>query len=60
MTKFICKNTELNLCDSCDFCIAYCNQDVKFGNGIGNDNVIECNGYQPIGELPKDIEEIND
>lgn len=60
MKKYICKNNAENLCDTCEFCIADCMQPVEFGNGIGNDNVVECAGYEPTGEIPEYIEVIND
>lgn len=55
MKTFICKDKTENLCETCGFCIPVCDQDVEFGNGIGNDNVIECSGYSPIGEMPDGI-----
>jgi len=45
------KNSKENLCDTCWFCIADCKQtQVKFGDGLGNDNIIECSGYIPAVE----------
>lgn len=39
-------SSKINLCDSCSFHFTTClNTDIKFGNGIGNDNVIKCDGY---------------
>lgn len=36
-----------NLCDTCQKCIADCNADnIEFGDGVGNDNVIECDEYE--------------
>jgi ferredoxin len=35
-----------NLCDSCEYCVSYCEPEhVLFGQGHGNDNVIECDQY---------------
>jgi len=35
-----------NLCDTCTQLIPECNgTKIKFGDDIGNDNVIECDGY---------------
>lgn len=41
------KESTYNMCDSCELCIAYCDQEVIFGNGVGEDNVIDCSGYSP-------------
>lgn len=60
MAKYVCKNQSDNLCDTCEFSIADCMQLVEFGNGIGNDNVVECDGYYTTGEIPEYVEEIND
>lgn len=60
MKTYICKNKADNLCDTCKFCIADCSQDVEFGDGIGNDNVVECAGYYPGGEIPENVEVINE
>ena len=40
-----------NLCDTCTYSFANCNngeegKDFYFGNGIGNDNVYQCNEYK--------------
>jgi len=35
-----------NLCDSCSKCIATCSERPLFGNGIGDDNVINCIGWR--------------
>ena len=36
-----------HLCDSCSQEFATCESDIKeFGNGVGNDNVIACDGYK--------------
>lgn len=36
-----------NLCDYCQLHIATCPKanHIKFGDGVGNDNVIECSGF---------------
>lgn len=39
------EKTTDNLCDSCALCFADCPAEIVFGNGIGNDNVIECDVY---------------
>ena len=40
------KNKRNNLCDSCNNCFADCkSEDLVFGNGVGNDNVIVCDAY---------------
>jgi len=36
---------ETNLCDTCTKQPAECESNPKFGTGIGNDNVYECDGY---------------
>jgi hypothetical protein len=60
MAKYVCKNQFDNLCDTCEFCIADCMQQVTFGTGLGNDNVIMCTGYFPTEEIPEYVEVIND
>ena len=46
------KDTKINLCDNCIFSIPECCHDkIEFGDDVGNDNVIECDGFTP------DIEE---
>lgn len=35
-------DTKINLCDSCVNEFATCKNNPEFGDGIGNDNVIEC------------------
>lgn len=38
--------TKLHLCENCIYSYPSCNaNDVKFGYGKGNDNVIECDIY---------------
>jgi len=41
------KDTKINLCKSCERKFATCPKPkhIKFGDGVGNDNVIECSGY---------------
>ena len=37
------KDSKVNLCDDCGLCMPDCNaSDFKFGDGKGNDNIIEC------------------
>ena len=38
---------ETNLCDTCTKQPAECESNPKFGTGIGNDNVYECDGHTP-------------
>ena len=38
----------INLCDTCGLRFAECDGIVKFGNGVGNDNVCECSSYEPV------------
>jgi hypothetical protein len=41
------RDTKVNLCDTCIHTIPTClNDNIKFGDGLGNDNVIECDGYE--------------
>lgn len=43
-------DNQINLCDSCDYSYPDCpskDDDVIFGNGIGNDNICACNKYKP-------------
>lgn len=38
---------EIHLCDTCEYCPAECNgNNIIFGNGVGNDNVIACEGHK--------------
>lgn len=41
------KSTKDNLCDYCSLEIATCPKakHIKFGNGKGNDNIIECSEF---------------
>lgn len=35
-----------NLCDTCKWCFAECTaKNIRFGEGIGNDNVVGCDKY---------------
>lgn len=46
-------DNQINLCDSCDYSYPDCpakNDDVIFGNGIGNDNICACNKYKPSAQ----------
>lgn len=45
------KDTKINLCDTCKFEVPTCSAiypDIQFGNGWGNDNVIECKRYKEV------------
>ena len=44
------KNTQDNLCTYCSNNFATCPKanHITFGNGVGNDNVIECSEYVPL------------
>ena len=39
-------DTKRHLCDTCKKDFATCNSNPKFGNGIGNDNIYECDAYE--------------
>jgi len=39
------KSKQDNLCNYCQNNIATCQTHIEFGDGIGNDNVIECDGF---------------
>jgi hypothetical protein len=39
------KKQAVNLCANCKKNIAECDGNPKFGTGIGNDNVYECDGF---------------
>lgn len=44
---------KIHLCSSCQYTYPSCPagiDDCKFGNGVGNDNVIECNKYIQNGK----------
>lgn len=41
------KSSKDNLCDTCRKCIADCDaKDIEFGDGVGNDNIVECGEYE--------------
>lgn len=57
---FVCEDwkpkTKRNLCDSCKHSFADCPatpDDVKFGDGVGDDNVYECDKYEKKAEMPE-------
>jgi hypothetical protein len=40
------KDSKSNLCEKCMFDVPTCgSQNIKFGDGVGNDNVIECSNF---------------
>jgi hypothetical protein len=41
------KESSVNLCVNCTKEIATCNGNPKFGTGVGNDNVYECDFFLP-------------
>ena len=42
-------NIKINLCDDCDYNIAECiSGKIVFGDGVGDDNIIECETYDNI------------
>jgi len=44
-------DTKINLCDTCQQSLPECvNNEVSFGDGVGKDNVIKCDGYTPTIE----------
>ena len=46
-------DNQINLCDSCYYSYPDCpskDDDVIFGNGIGNDNICACNKYKPYAQ----------
>ena len=46
MGKVKTNDSKENLCDSCDWCFAdCCAKNFKYGDGEGNDNIIECDQY---------------
>ena len=48
-------NDQENMCDNCEFEIPNCNMDdIKFGSGEGNDNIIQCSSYS--GDQYKEVE----
>jgi len=43
------EDTKINLCDTCIFEIPTCAarpQNVEYGDGVGNDNIIECTEFE--------------
>lgn len=47
--KFKDEITEDHLCAYCEKCYPSCNAlEVKFGDGVGNDNIIECDTFVPF------------
>ena len=61
MTLFKTNNSKSNLCDTCKNCISSCEGFMlEFGDAKGDDNVIECNGYDPADTLPDGVEMFND
>lgn len=43
-------DTKINLCDSCIYSIPECELgEIKYGDGFGNDNIIECSQYETDG-----------
>ena len=56
--RTILKDTTCNLCNHCLDHIATCTHEHKesitFGDGIGNDNVVECSSFQNDGSLHED------
>lgn len=45
------KDTKIHLCDSCKDDFAECKSNPVFDDGLGNDNVIECGGYDPVTRI---------
>lgn len=42
-------DTKRNLCDGCKYDIPVCGATkIEFGDGVGNDNVIECDTFEPL------------
>lgn len=41
------KEESVNLCINCNKCIANCVSNPKFGTGVGNDNVYDCDSFSP-------------
>ena len=45
------KDTKIHLCDSCKYIVPECEPEkIEFGDGFGNDNVIECFKHEKEGE----------
>jgi len=54
---FKIKNRQDNLCSYCEFCFADCSPShILFGDGLGNDNVIECDVFTLKGDTSDIIE----
>ncbi len=51
------KDTKDNLCDYCKLSIPECPKPkhIKFGNGIGNDNVTECSEFIVETTITKEL-----
>ena len=46
---FAVERTTTHKCPDCKFHIATCHtEDIAFGEGIGNDNVIRCSGFERV------------
>lgn len=56
------KSREINLCLTCKNRLGDCEGNPKFGNGKGDDNVIECDKYKELDEnkLEEEYQEKND
>lgn len=45
------KDTKIHLCDSCIYWVPECNPErIEYGDGFGDDNVIECSQYEKDGD----------
>lgn len=41
------KDTKIHLCDTCIYQVPECEPDkIEYGDGFGNDNIIECSQYE--------------
>ena len=46
MKTFKTNDNQVNMCDTCQWCISECCAvNIKFGDGLGGDNIIECDQY---------------
>ena len=46
MTTYKTNCDQENMCESCDWCFAECcAENFKYGEGYGQDNIIECDSY---------------
>lgn len=54
--KFKQKDSDNNLCNYCTGWYPECNGNVKFGNGYGEDNIIECDEFAPVIDVSEIIE----